>query len=72
MASRIKKEIKTRKEVKTKMELNIQTPKPNGKSKRHLLITRRSRPVKADSIHKGHISIFDPNRYMLKLPKTKR
>lgn len=53
------------------MELNIQTPKPNGKSKRHLLITRRSRPVKADSIHNGHISIFDPNRYMLKLPKTK-
>ncbi len=54
------------------MELNIQTPKPNGNSNGHLLITKKSRSVKTDSIHNGHISIFDPNKYMLKLPKTKK
>ena len=37
-----------------------------------MLLTRKSRPVKADSIHNTHISIFDPNKYMLKLPKTKK
>jgi hypothetical protein len=67
-----KKEVKARREVKTKMELNIQTPKPNGNSNGHLLITRKSQPEKADSIHSAHISIFDPNKYMLKLPKTKK
>ena len=54
------------------MELNIQNAKPNGNSNGHLLITRKSRPVKADSIQNAHISIFDPNKYMLKLPKTKK
>ena len=54
------------------MELNIETPKTNGNSNGHLLITRKSRPVKADSIQNAHISIFDPNKYMLKLPKTKK
>ncbi len=54
------------------MELNIQTPKPNGNSNGHLLITEKSRSTKTDSFHNGHISIFDPNKYMLKLPKTKK
>jgi len=54
------------------MELNVQTPKTNGNGNRHLVTTRKSRPVKADSSNNGHISIFDPNKYMLKLPKTKK
>jgi hypothetical protein len=54
------------------MEVNIETPKPNGNSNGHLLITRKSRPVKDDSLNNAHISIFDPNKYMLKLPKTKK
>ena len=28
--------------------------------------------MKTDSLANGHISIFDPNKYMLKLPKTKK
>jgi hypothetical protein len=28
--------------------------------------------VKTSSLHNGHISTFDPNKYMLKLPKTKK
>jgi len=67
-----KKEIKNRREVNIKMEASIQTPKSNGKSNGHLLITRKSQPVKADSPNSAHISIFDPNKYMLKLPKTKK
>jgi len=39
---------------------------------RHLLITKKSRSVKTDSHSNGHISIFDPNKYMLKLPKQKK
>jgi hypothetical protein len=58
--------------VNIKMELNIQTPKTNGKSNGHLLITKKSRSEKTDSPSNGHISIFDPNKYMLKLPKTKK
>jgi hypothetical protein len=54
------------------MEVNIETPKTNGNSNGHLLITRKSRPVKDDSLNNAHISIFDPNKYMLKLPKTKK
>ena len=30
------------------------------------------RPAKANSIHNGHISIFDPMKYILKLPKTRK
>jgi len=33
---------------------------------------RKSRPKKADSPQTIHHSIFDPNKYMLKLPKTKK
>jgi hypothetical protein len=54
------------------MELNIQTPKPNGNTNGHMLVTEKSRSAKTDSHNNGHISIFDPNKYMLKLPKTKK
>ena len=60
------------KEVHIKMELNTQTQPTDGKANGHLLVTEKSRPVKTDSINNGHISIFDPNKYMLKLPKTKK
>jgi hypothetical protein len=60
------------KEVNIKMELNIQTPKTNGNSNEHVLLTKKSRSVKTDSHNNNHISIFDPNKYMLKLPKTKK
>ena len=53
------------------MEVNLQT-NTNGNGNGHLVTTRKSRPVKADSIRTSHISIFDPNKYMLKLPKTKK
>jgi hypothetical protein len=54
------------------MEVNIETPKPNRQSNGHLLITEKSRSIKTDSHSNGHISIFDPNKYMLKLPKQKK
>jgi hypothetical protein len=71
MASRIKKKSKQRKEVNIKMELNLETEKTNGNGNGHLL-TEKSRSIKTDSLTNGHISIFDPNKYMLKLPKTKK
>jgi hypothetical protein len=54
------------------MEPNIQMPKPNGQSNEDLLVTQESRSIKTSSLPSGHISIFDPNKYMLKLPKTKK
>src|SRR5215217_9430729 len=54
------------------MEATIQSAKPNGKSVADVLITEKSRSAKTDSHSNGHISIFDPNKYMLKLPKTKK
>src|ERR1041385_7671614 len=54
------------------MERNIETPKTNGMSDGHLLLNEKSRSIKTDSLTNGHISIFDPNKYMLKLPKTKK
>src|SRR5687767_2288322 len=53
------------------MEVNIQTPKTNGNGNGHLPI-KKSRPVTAGPLNKGHISTFDPMKYMLKLPKTKK
>src|SRR5215213_1006584 len=44
------KKVKTRKGVKKK-ELNIQTPKPNGQSNGHLLVTEKSRSIKTDDSH---------------------
>ncbi len=54
------------------MELNIQTPKTNGLSNGDLLLNKKSRSIKTDSLPNSYISIFDPNKYMLKLPKTKK
>src|SRR5215216_4744300 len=54
------------------MELNTQAQPTSGKTNGHLLITKKSRSVKTDSFNNTHISIFDPNKYMLKLPKTKK
>ena len=54
------------------MEINLETQPTNGKANGHLLVTEKSRSTKTDSLHNGHISIFDPNKYMLKLPKTKK
>ena len=54
------------------MELNIGTGKTNLHSNGHMQITEKSRSLKTDSHSKSHISILDPNKYMLKLPKTKR
>ena len=61
-----------RKGVNIKMELNTQTQPTNGKGNGHLLITKESRPVTVDSHTNGHSSTFDPNKYMLKLPKYKK
>jgi hypothetical protein len=66
------KEVKNRKGVNIKMEVNIQTPQPNGNSNEHFPINKESRSIKTSSLAKSHISIFDPNKYMLKLPKTKK
>src|SRR3990170_8635203 len=54
------------------MEPNLQTHKTNGNGNGDLGLTRKSRPKKADSLIKVNHSIFDPNKYMLKLPKTKK
>lgn len=53
------------------MEQNLQTY-TNGNGKGHSGIIGKSRPGKADSLSKIYHSIFDPNKYMLKLPKTKK
>ena len=50
------------------MEPTTQTHNGNGS----LVLMRKSRPKKAGSSNNSHISIFDPNKYMLKLPKTKK
>jgi hypothetical protein len=53
------------------MELNIQTPKTIGNGNGHLL-TKKSRPEMIGSVRQINHNIFDPMRYMLKLPKTKK
>ena len=54
------------------MEVNLQTPKTNGNGNGHLVPTKKSRPVTADSNREVHHSTFDPMKYMLKLPKSKK
>jgi hypothetical protein len=71
MASLIKRS-QNRKGVNIKMELNLETPKTNGLGNGHLMLNKKSRSIKNDSLPDSHISIFDPNKYMLKLPKTKK
>ena len=52
------------------MEQNLQTQNTNGNG--DLGLTRKSRPKRVDSLIKINHSIFDPNKYMLKLPKSKK
>ena len=54
------------------MQTNGQTHKTNGEDNEKVLLMQKSQPAKADSPSKAHISIFDPNKYMLKLPKSKK
>src|SRR6266498_2347026 len=54
------------------MEVNLQKPKTNGNGNGHLVPTKKSRPVTADSNREVHHSTFDPMKYMLKLPKSKK
>ncbi|HEY3310336.1 MAG TPA: hypothetical protein VGK00_01740 [Anaerolineales bacterium] len=54
------------------MEQKIVNAKPNGNGNGQVLLNEKSRPVKVDSLDNIHSSIFDPNKYMLKLPKTKK
>ena len=51
------------------METNLQTIKTNGNG--HLQ-TEKSRPSQTSSLSNGHSSIFDPMKYMLKLPKNRK
>ena len=53
------------------MEANIQATKTNGNGNGHLA-TKKSHPVTAGSLREVHHSIFDPMKYMLKLPKHKK
>lgn len=54
------------------MELNGQTKKVNGKNDVVTMLIKKSQPLTADSLPKKNHSIFDPTKYMLKLPKTKK
>lgn len=54
------------------MEVNLQTHEPLTNGNGHIRGTKRSRPKKADSLTEIHHSIFDPMKYMLKLPKNKK
>ncbi len=51
------------------MEPNLQT---NGIKNGNSALTKQSRTKKNGSAPQLHISIFDPMKYMLKLPKTKK
>ena len=53
------------------MEVNIQHSKTNGNGNGHLP-TKKSHPVSDGSLREVHHSIFDPMKYMLKLPKHKK
>ena len=54
------------------MQTNGQTHKANGEENGKVLLMQKSQPAKADSLNKTHISMFDPMKYMLKLPKSKK
>jgi hypothetical protein len=53
------------------MEENLQTQQTNGNGNGHLKI-KKSHPVTDGSTREVHHSIFDPMKYMLKLPKNKK
>lgn len=51
------------------MDPNLQT---NGVHDSKPVLTRQSRSNKTGPVPQMHISIFDPTKYMLKLPKSKK
>jgi hypothetical protein len=53
------------------MEVNIQHSNTDGNSNGHLPI-KKGHPVTDGSVRQVNHSIFDPMKYMLKLPKTKK
>jgi len=54
------------------MEQNLQTQNSNGAGNGGVRVNEQSRPVRADSLNHVQHNIFNPNLYMLKLPKTKK
>src|SRR5574341_1599796 len=48
------------------------SPKTNGNGNGHLALMGKSRPKKDGSHNQTQHIIFNPNKYMLKLPKTKK
>ena len=54
------------------MELNLQTQVTNGMGNGGVRANKKSRPLGADSGNHLQHNIFNPNLYMLKLPKTKK
>src|SRR5512140_1331245 len=54
------------------MKTNLQKEDANGSARSGLVVIRKSRPSKADSFSEIYHSMFDPNKYMLKLPKSKK
>ena len=54
------------------MEPNQQTHKTNGKGNGDLGVTKKSRPKTVGPKTQTNGSTFDPMKYMLKLPKTKK
>jgi hypothetical protein len=70
-ASASLKEAQNREEVR-KMEQVLQIQKQPIKGNGEFQPNKKSRPAKADSVTNIYHSIFDPMKYMLKLPKTKK
>jgi hypothetical protein len=53
------------------MQTNLQTVKTNGNGNGYV-INEKSRSLQTSPSTNGHSSIFDPMKYMLKLPKSKK
>jgi hypothetical protein len=55
-------------------QMQINGEAKNGNTKKEVLdmLIKKSQPITADSPYKIHPSIFDPMKYMLKLPKSKK
>jgi hypothetical protein len=54
------------------MEIRPQTEQTNGKGNGHLVLNQKSRSIQTGSLQNNNHSIFDPMKYMLKLPKNKK
>ena len=62
----------TKKGGEKKMEQNLQILRNNGAGNWESMSKRKSQPAGVGSIPQFHHNIFNPNNYMLKLPKTKK